>query len=93
MNKLWKTLSGTATDTLRRAVGRDQLGMLLFKLPQLLDQLVVFTIRNFRIVLDVVEILVPANFFTKVFDRLFDGPFFGQAGFRVRNSDQLRYSR
>ena len=57
-----------AADTLRRAVGRDQFGMLRLKGLQTLKKLVEFKIRYLRRVRLVIKIAVPVDLGTKLFD-------------------------
>ena len=80
MNKFRKPFDWATTDTLRGTVRRDQLGMLLFELSQLLDQPIIFAIGNFRIVFKIVEIFVAANFVAQLFDLFLNRCFFSHFG-------------
>jgi hypothetical protein len=68
MHYFWKTLSGPTTDPLSWTVWRYEFRMSLLKTVKRLKQSIVFTIGNFRGVLDVVEFLVTLNLGPKLLD-------------------------
>jgi hypothetical protein len=57
-----KPRNGFAADFLRRAVRREEFRVRGFQLLQLLDQPVVFEVRNLRLGLGVIEDVMPADF-------------------------------
>ena len=72
MNEFRKAFSRAATDTLRGAVRSNQLRVFHFQLAKLFDELVVFLIRNLRIVFEVIEVFVAANLVAQFPGLLFD---------------------
>ena len=73
MDKFGKPFGWSTADPLRRAVGSNEFGMLLFEFAKLLDQRIVFFVRDFGIVFEVVEIFVPANLIAEGVDLFLDG--------------------
>ena len=69
---LLETLARRAAHTLRRRIGRAQFGMLGLELLEPLHEPVERGVGNFRIVRDVIEVLIPANLLAETFD-LFGG--------------------
>ena len=66
MHDLRKTLGRSAANALRGTVRSYLLGMFLLELLESLEQLVVFSVRNFGIVAQVIEIFVTANLFPQL---------------------------
>jgi hypothetical protein len=61
VDELRPAVAGLVADALRRAVGRDQLGELLFQLAQLAVQQVVLLVADLGPGLDVIEMIVAAD--------------------------------
>ena len=72
MGKLLQIGYRFIADALRWTVGRDQVGVLVFQLLQLLHQLVVFEIADFRSREHVIFTVVFTNLLSKCFDLLGD---------------------
>ena len=66
MDDLLQLADGRRADTLRRRVGRDEVGMLFFERLQLAHQPVVFRVGNFRIVEDVIAVVVVLDLLTQL---------------------------
>src|SRR6185436_11844681 len=70
MIDLGKAFGGTATDALRRRVGREELGMRGFERLELVHQLVEIGVADLGRCLYVVQLFVPANFLSELVDSL-----------------------
>jgi len=78
MNKFREAFRWPARDALSRTIGRDELGMFPFQLPEPFHQLVIITVGNLRVVLNVVKLVVALDLVAELVDCLFDGCLLGQ---------------
>ena len=69
-----ESFAGRAANALGGRIRSDELGIFFFELLELIEQLVEGRVGNFRIVHDVIQIFVMANFFAQALD------FFGGSG-------------
>ena len=72
MHNFRKACCRLAANALGGTVGCNEVGVLLFESLQLLEQSVVFGVRDLRIVLDVIKIFVSPDLFPELFNCLFD---------------------
>src|SRR2546430_1165389 len=78
MNEFREAFRRPAGDALSRTIRRDELGMFLFQFTEPFHQLVIVTIGNLRVVLNVVKLVVAANLVAEFIDCLLDGCLLGQ---------------
>ena len=78
MNEFREAFRRPASDALSRTIGRDELGIFLFQIAEPFHQLVIITIGNLRVVLNVVKLVVAADLVAEFVDCLFDGGLLGQ---------------
>ena len=78
MNEFREAFRRPASDALSRTIRRDELGMFPFQLPEPSHQLVILTIGNLRVVLNIVKLDVAADLVAEFVDYLFDGCLLGQ---------------
>ena len=86
MRRLREAFLDFAADTLRRGVGRDEVGVFPFKALELVHARVVLRVRPLGAVEDVIEVLMVAEFVAQRFDLLLrrGGLCFGR-GHSLRN--------
>jgi hypothetical protein len=75
-------MCSTVGDPLRRRIGRDEIRMLRFELFELVKEPIEMLVRDFRRVVDVVQLFVAADVFAELVD----------AGERI-HADAIRGSR
>ncbi len=72
MNEFREAFRRPARDALSRTIRGDELGMFLFQPAERFHQLVILTIGNLRIVLNIVKLVVAADLVAEFVDCLFD---------------------
>ena len=72
MHVFAETFRGATANALRRAVGREEFGLLSFEMLKAHEQRVVFGVGDFRVGVNVVKLFVAAKLVAQTLDFAFD---------------------